>query len=111
LPEYRCDTVRHRGRVTLYLSGEIDQLATSEFLAAADSALATGPVAVIVDLADVSFMDSAGLSALIQVQQQTRHAGAEFRLQSPSRIATRILELSGLDRLFAPDGTSGPASP
>jgi hypothetical protein len=52
LPDYRCDTVRHRGRVTLYLSGEIDQLATSEFLAAADSALATGPVAVIVDLAD-----------------------------------------------------------
>jgi anti-anti-sigma factor len=107
LPEYRCDTVRHRGRVTLYLSGEIDQLATSEFLVAADSALATGPAAVIVDLADVSFMDSAGLSGLVQVHQQTRHAGAEFRLQSPSRIAARIIELSGLDQLFTPDADPG----
>jgi anti-sigma B factor antagonist len=111
LPDYRCDTVRHRGRVTLYLSGEIDQIATAEFVTAADSALATGPVAIIVDLADVTFMDSAGLSGLVQVHQQTRHAGATFQLQSPSRIAARIIELSGLDQLFALDADPEPPTP
>jgi anti-anti-sigma factor len=100
LAEHRCETVRHRGRVTLYLSGEIDLAATADFVDAADAALATGPVAVIVDLADVIFMDSTGLSALVQVQQQTREAGAQFLLQSPSRIARRVIELSGLDRRF-----------
>jgi anti-sigma B factor antagonist len=106
LPEYRCDTVRHRGRVTLYLSGEIDLFAMADFLDAADAALATGPAAVIVDLADVAFMDSAGLSGLVQIQQQTRNAGASFHVQSPSRVVTRVIELSGLDALF---GLTGPA--
>jgi anti-sigma B factor antagonist len=105
LPEYRCDTVRHRGRVTLYLTGDIDLSATADFVVAADAALATGPAAVIVDLADVSFLDSAGLSGLVQVHQQTKDAGAAFRLQSPSRIVARVLELSGLDQLIPIDGS------
>jgi anti-anti-sigma factor len=103
LPEYRCDIVRHRGRVTLYLSGEIDLAAMADFVDAADAALATGPACVIVDLADVSFMDSAGLAGLVQIQQQTRDAGAEFLLQSPSRIVARVIELSGLERRFGLD--------
>ena len=74
----------------------------ADFVDAADAALATGAVALIVDMADVSFVDSAGLSGLVQVRQQTLDAGSTFRLQSPSRVVARILELSGLDRLFDP---------
>jgi anti-sigma B factor antagonist len=98
--------------VTLYLSGEIDIFAMAEFVDAADAALATGPVAVIVDLADVLFIDSAGLSGLVQIRQQTRDAGATFRIQSPSRVAARVIEISGLQQLFDRDGDGdGRAAP
>jgi anti-anti-sigma factor len=75
-------------------TGEID-MATAP---AAFCAPPRGPGGVvIVDLARVTFIDAAGIGALVQLNRSVRADGAElFVIQTPARIA-RTFRLAGLD--------------
>ena len=52
---------------------------------------------MIVDLTGCSFMDSTGLQLLVR----TRGRFGRVAVASPNRTVLKILEVSGLDRLFA----------
>lgn len=55
---------------------------------------------VLLDLREVSFMDSSGLSALIGVHKQLAAHGAAIRLTDPPAHVRRMLEITGLLELF-----------
>jgi anti-sigma B factor antagonist len=59
---------------------------------------------VIVDLEDLDFIDSTGLDALVRARDRVLAYGAELVLRSPSHRVYRLLELTGLDRLFTVEG-------
>ena len=61
---------------------------------------APGVVAVVVDFAEVTFMDSAGLMALVSGLKQAKKMGRRFSICSVSRGIRMILELSQVDRVF-----------
>jgi anti-anti-sigma factor len=59
--------------------------------------LNAGPGAdVVVDLAGVTFCDSAGLNALIRLKKLVAGLGGDFRIINPPMHLRRVLELSGL---------------
>jgi anti-sigma B factor antagonist len=58
------------------------------------------PDVVLVDLQDVTFMDSAGLGALVSILKTVRFAGAEFFLCSLSEQVKVIFELTKMERVF-----------
>lgn len=49
-----------------------------------------------VDLAGVSFLDCAGLSALVAVRNAAVQAGLQMRVSHPQPIVGRVLDLTGL---------------
>jgi anti-sigma B factor antagonist len=62
------------------------------------------------DLRDVTFMDSTALSAMISLLNLAAESGKTLTLNRvPARIV-RLLELTGLDRIFTiePDGPDRP---
>ena len=61
---------------------------------------APGVVAVLVDLGAITFIDSAGLMALVSGLKQAKKIGRRFSLCSVSPGIRMILELSQLDRVF-----------
>lgn len=61
---------------------------------------APGVVVVLVDLAEVTFIDSAGLMTLVSGLKQAKKMGRRFSLCSVSPGIKMILELSQLDRVF-----------
>ncbi|NJK75466.1 MAG: STAS domain-containing protein [Oscillatoriales cyanobacterium RU_3_3] len=61
---------------------------------------APGVVGVAVDLAQVSFLDSAGLMALVSGLKQAKSLNRKFSLCSVGPGVRMILELSQLDRVF-----------
>ncbi len=61
---------------------------------------APGVVAVVVDLGAVTFIDSAGLMALISGLKQAKKMRRRFSICSVSAGIRMILELSQLDRVF-----------
>ena len=61
---------------------------------------APGVAGVLVDFAEVTFMDSAGLMALVSGLKQAKKMGRRFSICSVSPRIRMILELSQLDRVF-----------
>ena len=55
---------------------------------------------IIVDLSDVTLLDSSGLAALVNGQGIAREREGELIIASPSEAAGTILALTGLDRTF-----------
>jgi len=87
---------RDADMVTVALHGEVDVMTVDQVRVALIDAIAGHPRAIVVDLADLSFIDSTGLGALIFGFQRARDAGIAFRLSRPSRGVHQVLVLSGL---------------
>lgn len=66
---------------------------------------------VLLDLAAVTFVNSAGLGALFQVVQRVRERGARVSLANVSPTLTRMFNAVGLDRLAAVRPVAGPPPP
>ena len=93
--------VEERGDALIVkLTGELDlynaHLVRDELAAAA----ARGPVRLIVDLSELTFIDSTGLGVLIEARKRLANPRA-FMLVAPGLETQRALEIAGLDRLFA----------
>jgi anti-sigma B factor antagonist len=81
---------------TVRLHGEIDVLNVDQVRVSLVEALESGPSLIVVDLAELSFIDSTGLGAIIFGFQRARDRGVGFRLANPSRGVRQILVLSGV---------------
>ncbi|WP_433301291.1 STAS domain-containing protein [Actinoplanes sp. CA-030573] len=81
---------------TVALRGEVDVLSVDQVRVALDEAMAERPREIVVDLRELTFIDSTGLGALIFGFQRARDAGIPFRLAHPTRTVRQILVLSGL---------------
>ena len=64
------------------------------------SVLDRGLSSIRIDLADVTFLDSTGLSVLISGLKRCRAAGGELRLLSPRPNVRKVLEITGLTDVF-----------
>ncbi len=98
--EVTIETVPGEGRVSLRVTGEID-LSTARLLReTALCALRHHSSTLDVDLSGVPFMDSSGLEALIATRRRAELHGGRLRLIAPTPAVMRVIEVTGLDRLF-----------
>jgi len=96
---------------TVLLSGEIDLASASAVWDVLQSVI-DDATRVVVDLSSVRFIDSTGLSLLVRAHRRLRNAGGTFAVRSPSEMAARVLEITGLDAVFGLlDGTPGAGDP
>ena len=92
--------VHANGTVRVAVRGEID-IATSDELRSALLALFDqGARQVTVDLAELGFIDSTGLGALIRVLKHYRQEGGDLKLARPTRPVAKVLEITNLTKLF-----------
>jgi anti-anti-sigma factor len=52
---------------------------------------------IVVDLRDLSFVDSSGLGAIHRAQPKALKEGGTLVVSRPSPVVTRVLEITGLD--------------
>jgi anti-sigma B factor antagonist len=102
-PDTRGKVVHMRGRITrrepgraLCLEGEFDLANASELAAAIGDLDGDGPVDV--DMSGVTFMDTAGLHALVRGAEALDGAAPVVLVDPPSRVV-RLMELVGVVRL------------
>ena len=85
---------------TVVLTGEID-LATAGRVREALIAISnSGEPHVVIDMANVTFMDSTGLAALVGPLKRFRSMQGEIVLRSPNKSVRKVLEITGLTRVF-----------
>ena len=84
------------GRVVVVsVAGVLDMLTSPQLEAGIAEALQKGPSAVIIDLTDVNFLASAGMSALLAARDQVGPA-IRFAVVADSPATSRPLTLVGL---------------
>src|SRR6266508_1678182 len=66
---------------------------------------------LVVDLEQVSFLDSSGIGVLISVRRRIREHGGSLRLTAPSPHVRRVLELTGITTLLPTYATLDEATP
>jgi len=81
-------------------AGELDLVSASAVSEWVDWAIDAGEARIVVDLSEVSFIDSSGLTALVVAMRSACEAGASLTLRSPSRRTLDLLMLTDLDRIF-----------
>jgi len=88
-------TIRPNGEIDIATAGPLRE----ELLALVE---AEHPDHLVVDLRDVTFMDSSGLAVLIRVHKQQLQHGGDVTVINPTPSVRRILRITGLDAAFAP---------
>ena len=93
------------GRVTLV--GELDHCSAHLLTDAVPVLRAGSSPAWAVDAGGVSFVDGAGVTALLAVRQAALSSGGHVRLVAASRCVRRLIGVVGLDDVLpvVPDGT------
>ena len=84
----------------LPLKGEIDLHVSPTVTAALNEFIDKKPERLVVDLSEVSYIDSAGLAALIQAMQKVEAYGGKFMLSGLQETVRSIFEISRLDQVF-----------
>lgn len=106
----RVDATSHEEPVVA-VSGEID-IASAPRLKRQLIELAHGaPTAIVIDMSDVSFMDSTGLVVLSLSRKQLEHNGGKLILAGLQPQILRLLQLAGLDDVFSIVSTRPQALP
>ncbi|MBV8385533.1 MAG: STAS domain-containing protein [Acidimicrobiia bacterium] len=88
---------------TLVLTGEIDITTSGRVREALIAVSSSGENKVVVDMTNVTFMDSTGLAALVGPLKRFRSMNGEIVLRSPSHGVRKVLEITGLTRVFTID--------
>jgi anti-anti-sigma factor len=65
---------------------------------------------LVVDLADVDFCDSSGLSALLIADRKMKEHGGRVKLMNVNKKVSTLIKISMLDRVFEIEETPGHAA-
>lgn len=85
----------------LFLSGELDAFSAGQLRARLDDLTRNRAGDLVVDLADVTFIDAAGVAALVNTDAQLHANGARLVVTSPTKLTARVLRAAGASDLLA----------
>jgi anti-sigma B factor antagonist len=91
--------VEVNGQVTVTVRGEVDLATAGALWEALQKATVPGTT-LVVDLSGTRFMDSSGLDVLLRARRYLATIGSTILLRSPHERVLKLLEISGLDRVF-----------
>ena len=99
---------REDGSIVVSLAGELDLYNAQAVREALLELCAESPERLIIDLANVRFIDSTALGVLIEARTRMTNRRS-FMLAAPGLETRRALEISGLDHHFTVHDTVGAA--
>jgi anti-sigma B factor antagonist len=91
----------------LVVEGELDIGGVGTLSAQTSRALGSTSGTVVLDLSGVSFIDAAGVGALVAIRTSAAAAHRPVRLREPSAPVRRLLRLTELDAQFAVQDNNG----
>jgi anti-anti-sigma factor len=97
----RVTPLHSDGAIVLAAAGEVDLLSAPVLSEAITTALADAPALLVVDLTEVSFLASIGITALLEARR-TAGDRTRVRVVAPEHgVVSRTLQLTGLHETLA----------
>ena len=92
--------VKHENNITtISVSGSVDALTAAELTNTINNQIEDGHVNLVVDLAGLEFMSSAGLRTLLGAVKETRSKGGDLRIVSTNPGIDKVLKMSGFHNI------------
>jgi len=89
------------GTKILDVTGEIDVYTAPQFKEAVNGIIAAGQKHLIIDMGDVTYMDSSGFGILLSATRRLRPQGGTINLVRCNTAIDRILRITRLNTVFA----------
>jgi anti-sigma B factor antagonist len=87
---------REGDALRLAVTGELDIGTKNSIIAAASEAQQQGVTKIDVDVSEVTFCDSSGISALVMIVNEAAAAGRQVTIVNPRTNVRRVLEIAGV---------------
>jgi anti-anti-sigma factor len=102
----QIDLQQTHERVTVVSpKGRLDMSSAPAFRSQVRQLVESGSTHLVVDLHDVSFVDSSGLGAVIGGLKVARQAGGDLRIARPNQQVQLVLDLTSLNQVLRPYGS------
>ena len=88
------------GVAVLRTKGRLDAVAAPDLKSRLKELVAGGQTRLVIDLTDVSFIDSSGLAALVSGFRAAREAGGTIKLAGLNEQTMMVFKLTRLNRVF-----------
>ncbi|HEY5261839.1 MAG TPA: STAS domain-containing protein [Solirubrobacteraceae bacterium] len=92
----QVDVRREGNRVVLELHGELDLVGAPLLQAEVENPDLDGSATVVLDLQDLTFIDSAGLRVILAAHERSQRLGQTFALTRGSQQVQRLLTIAGV---------------
>jgi anti-anti-sigma factor len=99
-PQLSLTTSAHDCAVVVSVGGEVDLGTAGELSDYLVDAMRQAGPHLVLDLGDVSFMDSTGLKVLLATHKRVQLLGGHLALAAPGRSVRKVLAVTGLDQTF-----------
>lgn len=100
---YGIELTRDGSGVRLLLQGEIDMNAAGCVAHVGEQAVAERPGRIVLDLASVTFLDSAGIAAFVAIRNAAVDGAIPVALAPGPGNVMRVLTIAGLVDVFEAD--------
>jgi anti-anti-sigma factor len=93
LPHFSVDVVRHLGALVVAPRGDVDMATVDRLRAACD----VSDGSLVLDLRAVEFLDTSGLSFILERQRHADADGSSFTLVRAPEHVQRLFDIAGLN--------------
>ena len=88
------------GRLTIYLSGELDHHEARSAIHAIEELLDEYlPRDCVLDMSALSFMDSSGIALILKIHRRMQQCGGRAWVENADNQPMRVIDASGIDRI------------
>src|SRR5262249_46693009 len=91
---------RRDGAIEVRVKGRLDAYWADHLARALDEAMRGGDDHILLDMAEVSYMSSAGIRVLLKLRRQLERIRGSLVVSRPSEAVRTVLELAGLAMLL-----------
>lgn len=97
---YRRSRIMAAQSKVVPLEGEIDLHVSPRITSTLNAAVKAKPRNLVIDMENVSYIDSSGLAVLIEAMQKVEKYGGKFALAGLQENVKPIFEIARLDQVF-----------
>lgn len=108
IPNFRIDAVQSGSATTIRPAGELDSDTAQQLLDQFRRVVGTAG-RLVLDLAAVAFIDSAGMRAIIMIERDAKEAGVSLTVIPPPQPVTELLQITGITDRITLTSDGGPA--
>ncbi len=92
---------RTENRFYVSVAGEVDLATAPELDTVLLAAIVNQPQEIVIDLTDVSFLDSTGLGVIVRALKRTRERGTSLNIIASNERVLKVFAITGLDTVLS----------